>query len=84
MPIISKYKDLIVEALAENEIECRQLICGSLCQQPMWKRFNGKSTLLTNSDEINKNGIYIPNHSQITFDDIDEICGVIKESLQDG
>jgi len=84
MPIISKYKDLIVEALAENEIECRPLICGSLGQQPMWKRFNGKSTLLTNSDEINKNGIYIPNHSQITFDDIDEICGVIKESLQDG
>lgn len=84
MPIISKYKDRIVSALNENEIECRPLVCGSLGLQPMWKRYNGQPTHFTNADEINRHGIYIPNHSQITFDDVDEICSVIKESLRNG
>lgn len=84
MPIITPHKDRIVEALYDNSIECRPLVCGSLGQQPMWIRFNGQPTLLTNADDINNNGIYIPNHSKITFDDIDEICGVIKESLKNG
>ncbi len=84
MPIISGHKDRIVKALDDNSIECRPLVCGSLGQQPMWTRFNGKPTPFTNADDINKNGIYIPNHSKITFDDIEEICGVIKESLKNG
>ncbi len=84
MPIISEYKESIVEALEENEIECRPLICGSLGRQPMWVRFNGGPTCLTNADQINEQGIYVPNHSQITLDDVDEICGVIKESLNNG
>ena len=47
----------------------------------MWKRFNGSSSSFANADYINDNGIYLPNHSKITFDDVDYICEIINEEL---
>ena len=81
MPIISKKRNQIVQGLEKNGIQCRPLVCGSLGKQPMWKRYNGSNSNFDLADQANKNGIYVPNHSKITLNDVYYIWDVINEEL---
>ena len=75
-PIVSKNRESIVKRLIENNIEVRPLIAGSMARKPFWK---GKVDNLPNCDIINNSGFYIPNHQDLTEDDIINICNIVNE-----
>ncbi len=75
-PIVSKNRENIVNKLIENNIEVRPLIAGSMARKPFWK---GRVDNLPNCDIINNNGFYIPNHQDLTENDIIKICNIINE-----
>lgn len=75
-PIVSKNRESIVNKLIENNIEVRPLIAGSMARKPFWK---GRVDNLPNCDIINNNGFYIPNHQDLSTDDILKICNIVNE-----
>ena len=75
-PIVSKNRESIVNKLIENNIEVRPLIAGSMARKPFWK---GRVDNLPNCDIINNNGFYIPNHQDLSVDDILKICNIVNE-----
>ena len=75
-PIVSKNRESIVNKLIENNIEVRPLIAGSMARKPFWK---GRVDNLPNCDIINNNGFYIPNHQDLSSDDILKICNIVNE-----
>jgi CDP-6-deoxy-D-xylo-4-hexulose-3-dehydrase len=75
-PIVSKNRESIVNKLIESNIEVRPLIAGSMARKPFWK---GRVDNLPNCDIINNNGFYIPNHQDLSNDDILKICNIVNE-----
>ena len=59
--------------LKENGIETRPLICGSLGRQPFWIKKYGEKKF-SNADIVHDNGIYLPNHLNLSKDEIKYIC----------
>jgi CDP-6-deoxy-D-xylo-4-hexulose-3-dehydrase len=76
-PIISKYKDDIVNALIRNDIQTRPLICGSMGNQPFYIDLYGKKSLY-HCDMIEEYGIYLPNHPGLNTEDIKFISNVVN------
>lgn len=75
-PIVSKNREQIVNRLIQNNIEVRPLIAGSMARKPFWK---GRVDNLPNCDIINSYGFYIPNHQDLSEEDILNICKIINE-----
>lgn len=75
-PIVSKNRQEIVNKLIGNNIEVRPLIAGSMARKPFWK---GRVDNLPNCDVINNHGFYIPNHQDLTEEDILNICKIIND-----
>ena len=50
-------------------IECRPLVCGSMGLQPFWIKKYGV-THLPVADKVHDYGLYLPNHANITPEDI--------------
>lgn len=76
-PLLLKNKNAVVNALKNNNIECRPLICGSMGKQPFYKKIKGECKL-PNADYIHTNGLYVPNHQSLTEYEIDSICNIIN------
>ncbi len=76
-----KNKKSIVDQLNREEIECRPLICGSIARQPFWLRKFGPSDSLPHADFIHDYGFYVPNHAELSHEEINKICGVIRRSV---
>lgn len=80
-PIIHPDRDKIVEALRANDIECRPLICGSMQAQPFLQENNyyikttGESFA---NDFVEQFGMYIPNHQNLSQEDLEKIVSVIN------
>ncbi|NBR42642.1 MAG: DegT/DnrJ/EryC1/StrS family aminotransferase [Verrucomicrobia bacterium] len=64
--------------LKTNGIECRPLVCGSMGRQPFWIKRYGV-THLTVADRVHDFGLYLPNHANITPDDISYVARCFKE-----
>ena len=77
MPIVSKNKETIVKNLIENNIECRPLIAGNLGNKPFWYE-NFEEIYMKNSELIDKYGFYIPNHQDLTQEQLDKIIKIIN------
>jgi CDP-6-deoxy-D-xylo-4-hexulose-3-dehydrase len=77
MPILSKNKDSIVKNLIKNNIECRQLIAGNLANKPFWYE-NFSKPKLKNCELLDKYGFYIPNHQDLTNDNLNKIIKIIN------
>jgi CDP-6-deoxy-D-xylo-4-hexulose-3-dehydrase len=75
-PIITDHLDSIVNKLSENNIECRPLICGSINEHPFWYERYGEQ-YLPNAHRVHKNGMYVPNHQNMNFDDVDKVSEII-------
>lgn len=75
IPVLTKNRDSIVENLLKNNIEVRPLIAGNMGRKPMWE---GKNDDLPNCDLIDKNGFYVPNHQDLTKEDILLITKIIN------
>ncbi|TSA33644.1 MAG: DegT/DnrJ/EryC1/StrS family aminotransferase [Opitutales bacterium] len=64
--------------LKANGIECRPLVCGSMGRQPFWIKRYGVMHL-TVADRVHDFGLYLPNHANITPDDISHVAHCFKE-----
>jgi CDP-6-deoxy-D-xylo-4-hexulose-3-dehydrase len=78
LPIVSKNKKQIVENLTSKGVEVRPLIAGDMSKKPMWYEKYGKVSL-PNCEKINEFGFYIPNHQDLTEDQIKFITDIINE-----
>jgi CDP-6-deoxy-D-xylo-4-hexulose-3-dehydrase len=79
-PIITDKIDSLVLELQKNDIECRPLICGSMTEQPFWYEKYGKS-LLPNATKVHNFGLYLPNHAELSNEDIIFICDIVNRIL---
>jgi len=77
-PIIHKKRDEIVKELTQSKIEVRPLIAGSLGAQPFYTDRYPKLQL-PNVLEVDKFGMYLPNHCGMSKKDIRFICEIINE-----
>jgi CDP-6-deoxy-D-xylo-4-hexulose-3-dehydrase len=77
-PILNRNKKNIVESLRNNQVEVRPLIAGDLSQKPVWYEKFGK-IYLPNCDKIDQFGFYVPNHQDLSEDDIRFICKILND-----
>lgn len=77
-PILNPKRESIVNKLITNNIEVRPLIAGDMSQKPMWLEVYGEVNL-PNCKKINEKGFYLPNHQDLSTDDIELICRIVNE-----
>ena len=80
-PIIVENQNEIYNALSKEEIECRPLVAGSMGMQPAWVNLYGESAM-ANATVIDKKGMYLPNHQDLTEQNIIDICSIINKEAQ--
>ena len=66
------------EHLKQNDIECRPLICGNIGRHPFWIEKFGECRLM-NADLIHDYGIYLPNHANLSEEDVCHVSKIFKE-----
>lgn len=76
-PIITPKIKSLVKKLKDNDIESRPLVCGSIGEQPFWKKIYGH-TQLTFASIVHKYGLYVPNNHELTTEEINFICDIIN------
>lgn len=81
-PIIHKNRDFIVKELQKSNIEVRPMICGSMGTQPFYRKEYG-NLKLPNASIIDKHGFYVPNHPELSIEDILTITSIIKSKAND-
>ena len=79
-PLITDKIDLIVKELNKHNIECRPLICGSINEQPFWYESYGKDCL-PNAEKVHNGGLYLPNHHDLTEEEITYISNIINNTI---
>ena len=77
-PIVNKNKDLIIKELKDNNIEVRPLIAGNMANKPMWLNENKKEEMV-NCELIDEYGFYVPNHQDLTEQEIYKIISIINK-----
>lgn len=74
--------DKTIKTLQDNGIEIRPLVCGSIAEQPFWKRSkfydNFLDSLFKFSNAVHSFGLYLPNNMQISEDEIEYISELIN------
>jgi len=68
-------------ALKAAGIESRPLICGSMGRQPFWIKKYGELPLPM-ADKVHYNGIYLPNHANLSEEKIQYIADVFNRVAQ--
>jgi CDP-6-deoxy-D-xylo-4-hexulose-3-dehydrase len=74
-PVVHYRRVEIVKALKKIGVEVRPLIAGSMAEKPFWK---GKKPKMPNCELINKFGFYLPNHQDLSREDIISICDIVN------
>ena len=77
IPIVHKERDNIVKDLINNNIEVRPLIAGNMASKPMWTKKYQKP-ILPNAELLEEQGFYIPNHQDLTIQEIKQITDIIN------
>ena len=77
-PVISKYRNEIIAELISNKIEVRPLIAGNMSNKPMWTVQYG-SVVLPNCEMIDNYGFYLPNHQDLSVDQIITIANIVDK-----
>tara|TARA_Y100001938_G_C8100572_1_gene441349 strand:- start:1972 stop:3123 length:1152 start_codon:yes stop_codon:yes gene_type:complete len=80
-PVIHPNRDKIVKELQKNNIEVRPMICGSMGTQPFYVKEYGELKL-PNVSIVDKYGFYVPNHPNLTIDEIKLISDIINEGVK--
>ena len=60
--------------MQNNTVETRPLICRNIGRHPFWIKHNGSESKLKHADLVHDNGLYLPNHLNLTEDDIKRVC----------
>lgn len=79
-PIIHPNCAVIANKLAENSVECRPLIAGSISRQPFFYQRYGQSSFEF-ADVIHDYGMYLPNNHSMTEEEIEFVCGIVNKSI---
>jgi CDP-6-deoxy-D-xylo-4-hexulose-3-dehydrase len=73
----TEHRREIVERLVANGIETRIFSAGNLGLHPFWVdqygEFNEKM-----SDKIHSRGFFVPNYPEMTAEDVDFICSIVR------
>jgi CDP-6-deoxy-D-xylo-4-hexulose-3-dehydrase len=77
-PILREKRSSLIFHLKKNKIEVRPLIAGDISQKPIWTERN-KRIELPNCSQVNSKGFYLPNHQDLTTDDIVFICEILNK-----
>ena len=77
MPIVNKNKETIVKNLISCNIECRPLIAGNLGNKPFWYE-NFEEVHMKNCNLVDEYGFYIPNHQDLTIEQLDKIIKIVN------
>ena len=75
-PVVNKNRVNIIENLIKNNIEVRPLIAGDMSKKPMWIKNYGE-VKLPNCILVNEYGFYIPNHQDLTSEQIEFISNIV-------
>ena len=80
-PVIAENRSSIVSKLQENNVEVRPLIAGAMHKNPFVKKYLTKEykKSFPNCELIDEQGFYIPNHQDITEDNIKFIANIVNE-----
>ena len=78
IPVLHQRRNDIIKDLINNNIEVRPLIAGNMANKPMWYNEN-KIPSLPNCELVDKLGFYIPNHQDLSKNDIDLITSIINK-----
>ena len=82
-PLIHPKRAEIVKTLDKAGVENRPLICGSLGNQPIWKKNYGHIPLnLESAMIVDQYGMYLPNNHNLKQEEIKKICDIINEVIQ--
>lgn len=76
-PVVHSEREKIIHELKSKNVEVRPLIAGSMAKQPFAKDLNLKYAT-GNSDLIHKFGFYLPNHQDLTEENIEFISNIIN------
>ena len=79
-PIIHPNSAKIAEKLAENQVECRPLIAGSISRQPFFYERYGQQRFAF-SDKIHDHGLYLPNNPDMTEEEIKFIANIVNDCI---
>jgi len=81
-PIIHPKRDEITEILTVNDVEVRPMICGSMGTQPFYVKKYGRLEL-PNVSIIDRDGFYVPNHPQLTMDELKLIIDIVNRGIEE-
>ena len=76
-PLIVENREKIQRVLTENGVESRPLVSGSMGTQPAWVDMYGESRM-ANADIIQSKGMYVPNHPEMTIEDVKKVCSIVN------
>ena len=76
-PVVHSERDTIIEKFKEQNIEVRPLIAGSMAKQPFASEINKKYGT-GNSDIIHEKGFYLPNHQDLTLEQVEFISSLVN------
>ena len=76
-PVVHSERDTIIEKIKEQNIEVRPLIAGSMAKQPFASEINKKYGT-GNSDIIHEKGFYLPNHQDLTIEQVEFISSLVN------
>ena len=76
-PVVHSERDVIIEKIKERNIEVRPLIAGSMAKQPFASGINKKYGT-GNSDIIHEKGFYVPNHQDLSLEQVEFISSLIN------
>ena len=77
-PVVCENRNEIIKNLTANNVEVRPMIAGDMSQKPMW--FEKYAPLnLKVASMINSNGFYLPNHQDLTSEEIQKIVRIVNQ-----
>ena len=80
-PIAHRNIDDLAATLFKNGVEVRPLVCGSIKEQPFWKdRYESES--LPVADYFHYNGMYLPNHHNLTLEEVEFISEIVNKNIK--
>ena len=78
IPVVNKNREELVKSLQDNGVEVRPLIAGNMANKPMWLNENDPIKL-PNCELLDSFGFYIPNHQDLTSNQINIITKIINK-----
>lgn len=77
-PIFFEFPEEKYKKLEEKGVESRPLIAGSMGRQPFFIKKYGR-VALKNADYVHNQGMQLPCNPDMTKDDVEKICGILRE-----